>query len=114
MKLKGKAPTLSSRRTIDCCRVHRLPSQVAKWHVKMLDDYAGFCKGIKNDPSPDGATGTIEFVQAEMTKQGEWCKSFQGVDSVMHLQAWNPYPEATWEDCRLSMDITNNAIAAAQ
>lgn len=80
----------------------------------MLDDYAGFCKGVKNDPTPEGATGTLEFVQAEMTTPGSWCESFTGVDSVMHLQAWNPYPEATWEDARLSMDITNNAIAAAQ
>jgi len=92
-----------------------LKGEVAKWHVKMLDDYTGFCQGVYNDPTPSsGATGSLEFVQAQMTEQGDWCDAFAGVDSVMHLQAWNPYPEATWEDSRLSMDITNNAIAAAQ
>jgi hypothetical protein len=46
-------------------------------------------------------SGTIEFVQAQMTHQGAWCDSLKGVDSVMHLQAWNPYPEATWCDVEI-------------
>ena len=52
----------------------------------MFDDYDGFCRGVKNDPTPPGATGTIEFVQAQMTEQGAWCDALAGVDSVMHLQ----------------------------
>jgi len=92
----------------------RLPrAQTAKWHVKMFDDYEGFCGGVYNDPTPPGATGTHEFVNAKMQDMGPWAEAFEGVDSVMHLQAWNPYPEATWDDSRLSMDITCNAISAA-
>ena len=38
----------------------------------------------------------------------------EDVDVVVHLQAWNPYPEATWHDSQLSMDMTAHTIEAAK
>jgi nucleoside-diphosphate-sugar epimerase len=93
-----------------------LKGEAAKWHVKLLDDYDGFCKGQMNDPTPSNkpCTGSVEYVQADMRAPGAWCSAFEDVDSVVHLHAWNPYPKASWEDARLSMDINNNAILAVQ
>ena len=86
------------------------------WHVKLLDDFEGFCKGQRNSPSvTQTATGSLEHVQADLRAySSEVSSSLEGVDVVVHLQAWNPYPEATWEDSRLSMDMTANAIEAAR
>jgi len=38
---------------------------------------------------------------------------FQGVDTVFHFAAKNPFPEATWEDSICSMDMTANVFLAA-
>jgi len=40
-------------------------------------------------------------------------KVMEGTDAVIHLAAWNPYPEASWEDCRKSMEITMNCMSEA-
>lgn len=114
--------------------------QAARWHVKLLDDYEGFCKGHANDPTPDDSNGTLEFVQGDLRYPGkvhalrpstlprascrgesgvggggalchrvgrdacgavvQWEDAFAGVDSIMHLQAWNPYPEVRADDAR--------------
>jgi nucleoside-diphosphate-sugar epimerase len=94
-----------------------------EWHVKLMDDYDGFCQNKKNDPSasavwegfPDKLTGTFEHVQGDLTKYSdELASSFEGVDAVIHFQAMNPYPECTWYESQCSMDMTANALAATQ
>ena len=49
----------------------------------------------------DMAAVMSHIMQADMREPGAWVDAFSGVDSVVHLQAWNPYPEASWEDSRL-------------
>jgi len=67
--------------------------ELIKWHVKLLDDYNGFCKGQKNSPNVDGdRIGSVEHVQADLREYGRWSSSLAGVDAIVHLQAWNPYP----------------------
>lgn len=101
------------------CLGKRLAEQLllGDYHLVLLDDYAGWHKGKKVNPVPEGVqevTGTFEHVQADLTEWGEWTSAFAGADTVVHFAAVNPYPEATWEESRLSMRMGANVIAAAQ
>jgi nucleoside-diphosphate-sugar epimerase len=96
--------------------------KATQWHVKLLDDYDGFCQGKRNDPTtsevwegfPDKLTGTFEHVQGELSQYSdEWVSSFEGVDAVIHFQANNPYPECNWYESQASMAMTGNTLAAA-
>lgn len=98
---------------------------LGKAHVLLIDDYSGFCAGVKNDPSsvaafegclPDDSGGSFEHVDGGNLcgSAGEgWRDALCSADAVIHLQAHNPYPEASWEDSAKSMEMTANVAAAA-
>lgn len=86
-------------------------------NVVLIDDYEGFHKGVQRQPDVDGATvaGSVEHVQGDIsTWDYAWASKFLGADTVVHFAAVNPYPEASWEDGRLSMRMGMNVLQAAQ
>jgi len=85
-----------------------------EFHLVLLDDYDGFHKGVKRDPAPQQVLGSFEHVQADLCNWGDWHSCFEGADAVVHFSAVNPYPEASWEDSRLSMRMSANVVAASQ
>lgn len=60
-----------------------------------------------------GPVDEIDYVIADTTKLGAWAECLDDADAVVHLAAVNPYPEATWDEISLSMDITNNVFLEA-
>lgn len=56
----------------------------------------------------------LQFVKADLAdiKDRNWMSAFEGVDTVVHLAAQNPYPDASWADATVSVDITLNVVAA--
>jgi len=42
-----------------------------------------------------------------------WVETFREADAVVHLAADHPFPEASWQQCANSMDITFNAMNVA-
>jgi len=102
-------------------RVKLSNRETAPLHLLLLDDYEGFHKGVYKDPrsadplpgfDPGPIVGTFEHVQAELLTWGEWTSCLEGVDTVVHFAAVNPYPECTWHEAKLSMDM-NNVVAMA-
>lgn len=86
-------------------------------NVVLIDDYEVFHKGVRRQPDVDGATvkGSVEHVQGNIsTWDDAWASKFIGADAVVHFAAVNPYPEASWEDSRLSMRMGMNVLQATQ
>ena len=110
-----------------------------RFHIKLIDDYDGYCQGAVRDPleasavereeavypyagfvdlsALRGADSTIEHVSSACFGDGaaaDLAAAFDGVDAVIHLQAFNPYPEASWEDSAKSMAMSANVVGAAE
>lgn len=99
------------------CLGQRLAAELVRdTHVLLLDDYAGFHKGVVRQPDVEGdAKGLVEHVQCNLTEwDSDWVGKVRGADVVVHFAAVNPYPEATWEESRLSMRMSSNIVQAAQ
>lgn len=95
----------------------RLASELSPdCHVLLFDDYEGFHKGVRRRPELGKASnGLVDHVQADLAVwDTAWVSKIDGADTVIHLAAVNPYPEATWEDSRLSMRMSMNVLQAAQ
>lgn len=56
----------------------------------------------------------VEFVRCDLSswKDLRWRSRILDVDSVLHFAAQNPFPEASWQDVAVSMDITNHITTA--
>jgi nucleoside-diphosphate-sugar epimerase len=57
----------------------------------------------------------IDLVTCDLAdwKDERWRDILTQVSAVVHFAAKNPYPEATWHDATVSMDMTNNISQAA-
>ncbi|MEM7536873.1 MAG: NAD(P)-dependent oxidoreductase [Chloroflexota bacterium] len=57
----------------------------------------------------------LSYVQCDIGDWHDhrWQDTLNQVDAVVHFAAQNPYPEASWLDSGISMDINNNVIIAA-
>lgn len=54
------------------------------------------------------------FIRADLSKQSDrWMHSLGKCHIVVHMAAQNPFPEATWRDCCVSIDISCNVMHAA-
>ncbi len=69
---------------------------------------ANLLTGIANPPA-------LEFVTCDLTdyQDRRWRDVVGQVDAVVHFAAQNPYPEATWEEAALSLDMTLHVANAA-
>lgn len=89
----------------------------SNFHLVLIDDFDGFHQGKRLSPAEGNTcdvTGSFEFVQANLVEFGEWAFVFSGADAVVHFAAVNPYPEATWEESRLSIRMSANVVSAVQ
>jgi nucleoside-diphosphate-sugar epimerase len=57
---------------------------------------------------------SVEFVRCDLSKWQDlrWRGRILDADMVLHFAAQNPFPEASWQDVAVSMDITNHIITA--
>ncbi len=55
-----------------------------------------------------------EFIQCDLSSWQDlrWRSRILDVDMVAHFAAQNPFPEASWQDVAVSMDITNHITTA--
>ena len=62
-----------------------------------------------------GATPAVELLECDLTDphDSRWRDALQRVQSVVHFAACNPYPDASWDDAAISIDITLNVALAA-
>ena len=58
---------------------------------------------------------TIEWVECNLSDWHDqaWRSAIDTVDAVVHFAAQNPYPEASWNDSAVSIDINMNVAQAA-
>ena len=62
-----------------------------------------------------GATPAVELLECDLTDphDSRWRDALDRVQSVVHFAACNPYPDASWDDAAISIDITLNVALAA-
>lgn len=73
----------------------------APWCEKVI----GFHSPNRQPPTP--GSNKVEVVVADLTDaNGEWKKSLEGVDAVVHFAARNPVPDSTWAEAAASFDMT--------
>ena len=107
-----------------------------RFEIVLVDDYDGFWNGEVSDPlfpsrnDSDypyrgylpldelraATASSIEHVSSTLQDGSgsvldEACRD---VDAIVHLQAVNPYPEASWRDAAQSMSMSLNIVAAAE
>jgi len=64
-----------------------------------------------------GSAPAIELLECDLTDfhDRRWRDALQRVQAVVHFAALNPYPDASWDDAAVSIDMTLNvALAAAE
>ncbi|MDA7632671.1 NAD(P)-dependent oxidoreductase [bacterium] len=56
----------------------------------------------------------VEFVRCDLSRWQDlrWRGRILDADMVIHFAAQNPFPEASWQDVAISMDITNHITTA--
>ncbi|MFN8485968.1 MAG: NAD-dependent epimerase/dehydratase family protein [Caldilineaceae bacterium] len=72
------------------------------------DHAANLLAGIAHPP-------VLEFVTCDFADYQDrcWRDVIEQVDAVVHFAAQNPYPEATWEEAAISLDMTLHIANAA-
>jgi nucleoside-diphosphate-sugar epimerase len=57
----------------------------------------------------------VEWVQADLAdwRDHRWREVVERSEGLVHLAAVNPYPEATWQEAALSLDLTLHLVNAA-
>lgn len=66
-------------------------------------------------PKGDGAPTVLDFVACDLSdwRDRRWRAVFDEVEAVVHFAACNPYPEATWQEAAISLDMTLHTAHAA-
>lgn len=56
----------------------------------------------------------VEFVRCDLSRWHDmrWRRRMLDVDGVIHFAAQNPFPEATWQDVAVSMDLTEHLVSS--
>ena len=70
------------------------------------------------DASAQNTTGTtpaVELLECDLTdpRDSRWRDAFDRVQAVVHFAADNPYPDASWDEAAISIDMTLNVALAA-
>ena len=62
-----------------------------------------------------GVTPAVELLQCDLTdpRDSRWRDAFDRVQAVVHFAAFNPYPDASWDEAAVSIDMTLNVALAA-
>ena len=63
-----------------------------------------------------GTTPAVELLECDLTdpRDNRWRDALDRVQAVVHFAAFNPYPDANWDEAAISIDMTLNiALAAA-
>lgn len=73
-----------------------------------VDQAANLLAGLTAPPA-------LDFVTCDLANYQDrrWRDVIEQVDAVVHFAAQNPYPEATWEEAALSLDMTLHVANAA-
>ena len=62
-----------------------------------------------------GAAPSVELIECDLTdpRDSRWREALQRVQAVVHFAACNPYPDASWDEAAVSIDMTLNVALAA-
>ncbi len=62
-----------------------------------------------------GSAPAIELLECDLTDPHDrrWRDALDRVQAVVHFAAFNPYPDAGWDDAAISIDMTLNVALAA-
>ena len=62
-----------------------------------------------------GAAPAVELLECDLNEPGDrrWRDALARVQAVVHFAACNPYPDASWDEAALSIDMTLNVALAA-
>ena len=62
-----------------------------------------------------GAAPAVELLECDLNDPGDkrWRDALARVQAIVHFAACNPYPDASWDDAALSIDMTLNVALAA-
>lgn len=64
---------------------------------------------------PQAVVPGVEYIQCDLAHWHDprWRGALARVDAVVHFAAQNPYPEATWQEAAISLDMTLHIANAA-
>ncbi|MDE0140511.1 MAG: NAD(P)-dependent oxidoreductase [Caldilineaceae bacterium] len=106
----GTKLMLHLARTSPCTRLVGLDVRApSSEQLKALQDAAA--------QNTTGSAPAIELLECDLTDLHDrrWRDALQRVQAVVHFAALNPYPDASWDDAAVSIDMTLNvALAAAE
>ncbi|MDE0079201.1 MAG: NAD(P)-dependent oxidoreductase [Caldilineaceae bacterium] len=62
-----------------------------------------------------GSTPAVELLECDLTDphDARWRDALDRVQAVVHFAALNPYPDASWDEAAISIDMTLNVALAA-
>ena len=62
-----------------------------------------------------GSAPAVELLQCDLTdpRDARWRDALDRVQAVVHFAAFNPYPDASWDEAAISIDMTLNVALAA-
>ena len=62
-----------------------------------------------------GPAPAVELLQCDLTdpRDARWRDALDRVQAVVHFAALNPYPDASWDEAAVSIDMTLNVALAA-
>lgn len=66
-------------------------------------------------PAQAASLPAVEYVQCDLADWHDqrWREVVASVDAIVHFAAQNPYPEATWQEAAVSLDMTLHVANAA-
>lgn len=72
-------------------------------------------QAIAHSQYPERDPLHVEFIACDLGdwQDTRWRDALDRVDAVVHFAAENPYPEATWQNAAVSMDMTLHVAMAA-
>ncbi len=104
----GTKLLLHLARTSPCTRLIGLDVRApSSEQLKALQDAAA--------QNTTGSAPAIELLECDLTGPHDrrWRDALQRVQAVVHFAALNPYPDASWDEAAVSIDMTLNVALAA-
>jgi len=95
-------------RTSPCTRLVGLDVRApSSEQLKALQDAAA--------QNTTGSAPAIELIECDLTDPSDsrWRDALQRVQAVVHFAAFNPYPDANWDEAAVSIDMTLNVALAS-
>ena len=104
----GTKLLLHLARTSPCTRLIGLDVRApSSEQLKALQDAAA--------QNTTGSAPAVELLECDLTDPSDsrWRDALQRVQAVVHFAALNPYPDASWDEAAVSIDMTLNVALAA-